>query len=507
MGGRKVSAFTEEDSEVLVKIVKAAQGRKVKGTGGEWKDFLKSTDKKLGACDPAKRPWTTLAAFVHTFTDDADIQMVRQMRAWEKRCKKFEEFESGGIWGNSPEQELVQLTRQHRRYKDYYTFPSSSEGWVMTELEKADGLSKQEHMLSMDCEMVVCEDGERELVRVCVVNSECKMMLDMLVKPTKPVIDYLTPITGMCEADLKHVTCDFSDAQTAVLNLITFDTILVGHSLHNDLKALKIDHLRVIDTSFIFQYRNKPECYNAGLNNLCKAVLGYEFREDGKPHDCLIDATIPMRIVLHRLEHGLKGPIDIQEKMLDEGQLCKLYFHSIPHSVTAKDLQKVIPNKFPCEIEAISWVKNRPGTTYGVFRSSDDASRTFEELKGHLGKDSYGRPQKTVIIALRSKHGKAEKVPVKVRKMLSGDGDCRDGSVEAEVNAKVSSESSQGNGLVTAKRRKLLDGNSQIDAERETGPCCDHLQEVESLRKQLREKIEEVQTLQKIILDLTKERL
>lgn len=47
-----------------------------------------------------------------------------------------------------------------------------------------------------------------------------------------------------------------------------------------------------------------------------QAILGYEFRDDGKPHDCLLDAMIPMRIVCHTLKYGIKGPIDIEEKMV-----------------------------------------------------------------------------------------------------------------------------------------------------------------------------------------------
>jgi RNA exonuclease 1 len=31
-------------------------------------------------------------------------------------------------------------------------------------------------------------------------------------------------------------------------------TILVGHSLHNDLKALRLDYQPVIDTALIFAY-------------------------------------------------------------------------------------------------------------------------------------------------------------------------------------------------------------------------------------------------------------
>ncbi|KAI5080556.1 hypothetical protein GOP47_0003739 [Adiantum capillus-veneris] len=415
MGGRKLDDFTEKDTEVLVRIVKSAQARSVKGSKGEWKDFLKSSKQlRVGPSDPAKRPWSTLVEFVHTFTDDADIQMVKQIRASEMRHKRLEALESGGLWRNSPEQELVRQTYQHRRYKEYYTFPSFDKGWVLTDSKKAEGQSVTEHMISLDCEMVDCDNKTKGLVRVCAIDAEYKLLVDMLVKPERPVIDYLTPITGISEADLTDVTCSFYEAQTAVLKLLNSDTILVGHSLHNDLKALKIDHPRLIDTSFLFQFRNKPDCYNAGLNSLCKAILGYEFREDGKPHDCVIDATIPMRIVHHVLKHGIEGSIDIPAKMLDEGQLCKLYFHGIPPPVSVHDLQKLIPHDCPCDLDDISWSNVKYGTTYAVFRNIDDANKTFERLKGPVGEDSFGRPQKTVMVTVQSKKKKAQRILVRI---------------------------------------------------------------------------------------------
>ncbi|MCO5607725.1 hypothetical protein L7F22_061924 [Adiantum nelumboides] len=374
------------------------------------------------------------------------------------------------------------------------------QGWVLTDFKKAEGQSVSEHvslddetvecdnkadfkkagvqsvsehMISLDCEMVECDDKTKGLVRVCAIDAEYKVLVDMLVKPERPVIDYLTPITGISEADLRHVTCGFHEAQTAVLALLSLDTILVGHSLHNDLKALKIDHPRVIDTSFLFRFRNKPECYNAGLNSLCKAILGYEFREDDKPHDCVIDATIPMRIVHHVLKHGIEGPIDIQIKTLDEGQLCKLYFHSIPQPVSVHDLQKLIPQEHPCLLDAISWSNAKYGTTFAVFKSIKDANKTFERLKGPVGEDSYGRPQKTVMVTVQSKKKKTKKIPVRVMVVLPQRG---------------------GNYLM---RVEFVD-------QKPSHSCCDHAEEVEALKKQLQERIEEVHSLQKVILDLTR---
>jgi hypothetical protein len=58
----------------------------------------------------------------------------------------------------------------------------------------------------------------------------------------------------------------------------------------------------------IWIHRHQSLCFMA------QAVLGYHFRDDEGPHDCLKDAIIPMQIVLNILEHGLDRPIIIEDK-------------------------------------------------------------------------------------------------------------------------------------------------------------------------------------------------
>lgn len=63
--------------QILVKIVRGAQWRKVKGKKGEWKDFVDVVNRKKGGCmsDPGKHPVDVLAAFVKTFTKQKDIEV------------------------------------------------------------------------------------------------------------------------------------------------------------------------------------------------------------------------------------------------------------------------------------------------------------------------------------------------------------------------------------------------------------------------------------------------
>lgn len=63
--------------QVLVKIVKNAQHRKIKGKRGEWKEFVAVVNKERGGShsDPAKHPVDVLSSFVQTFTKQEDIEV------------------------------------------------------------------------------------------------------------------------------------------------------------------------------------------------------------------------------------------------------------------------------------------------------------------------------------------------------------------------------------------------------------------------------------------------
>ncbi|XP_048465471.1 RNA exonuclease 5-like isoform X2 [Rhincodon typus] len=125
-------------------------------------------------------------------------------------------------------------------------------------------------LLGLDCEMCLTTKGN-ELTRVCVVNADGSCLMDELVKPDNPILNYLTRFSGITKKMLMPVKTKLGDVQAKLKKILPNDAVLVGHSLNNDLNALKMIHPNVIDTSLLYA-RDLGQRFK--LKVLAKSVLG-----------------------------------------------------------------------------------------------------------------------------------------------------------------------------------------------------------------------------------------
>ncbi|XP_059632896.1 small RNA degrading nuclease 1-like isoform X2 [Cornus florida] len=468
----------------------------MKGSKGSWKEFLNFYDKKLGAClsDPARRSTDSLAAFLKTFSQEDDLKFFGKVMQCHSNREIVEQLRKNSPDTESPEQRLVRSTLEHPQYSIDFSFPSHEEEWLVTKPSKKIKKMRSAAMLAVDCEMVLCEDATEALVRVCVVDRNLQVKLNEHVNPNKAVADYRTDITGVTAKDLNGSTCSLADIQKSMKKLLLHGTILVGHSLNNDLQALKIDHARVIDTSLIFKYGDEPNYKRPSLNNLCKSVLGYEVRKKGVPHNCLDDACAAMKLVLAKIERGLDHPIPLVNEGVPETEVAKLLIHRIPINVPSEELHKIIPGDFTIEIKSNKKPRGEKYySAFAIFRNLQEASQAFEEVKGNQENDSYGRPQKFLSFEVST-----GVINIYVRKMEHDDpiSQVLSRKRTVQVEEETSSESKKlKTEQVNGEPKETMAGSNECDG---------HLEEIKRLKKELKQRDRRITNLNKILTALAR---
>lgn len=154
----------------------------------------------------------------------------------------------------------------------------------------------------LDCEMCFTNRG-LELAKVSVVSLNGTLVYNEFVKPETEVIDYNTKFSGITAKDLANASKTLKDVQNDLLKFIHSETILIGHGLENDLRALRILHEMVVDTSFAYPHDLGPP-YRRSLKTLAHIVLGKEIQTE--THDSIEDARMAMELMLCRLQLDLK---------------------------------------------------------------------------------------------------------------------------------------------------------------------------------------------------------
>lgn len=164
-------------------------------------------------------------------------------------------------------------------------------------------------LISIDCEMCSTKLG-LELTRVSCVDENGKVLYDKLVMPANPILDYLTRYSGITPALMQGVKTTLTDVQRELQEFIYQDTILIGHSLENDLQALRVVHKKVIDTSILYPHPSGKGNKQA-LRHLCAKYLKVAIQQE--THDSIQDSTAALELVKLKLLHGPDFGLDSSE--------------------------------------------------------------------------------------------------------------------------------------------------------------------------------------------------
>ncbi|XP_058142287.1 RNA exonuclease 5 isoform X4 [Dasypus novemcinctus] len=172
-------------------------------------------------------------------------------------------------------------------------------------------------LFGLDCEMCLTSKG-RELTRISLVAEGGCCIMDELVKPDNKILDYLTSFSGITKKILNPVTTNLKDVQRQLKALLPPDAVLVGHSLDLDLRALKMIHPYVIDTSLLY-VREQGRRYK--LKFLAKAILGKDIQcPDRLGHDATEDARTTLELAQYFLKYGPKKIAELNLEALTSQQ-------------------------------------------------------------------------------------------------------------------------------------------------------------------------------------------
>ena len=129
--------------------------------------------------------------------------------------------------------------------------------------------------MSVDVECVATgvRHDASDVCFVAVVDGNERVLLSKKVKPEKPVVSYLTPITGIRREDLEHAE-KLSDVIAEVKALLGRDVVLVGQGIQSDIDWLYlrqgVDYAEKVDLGEMFK------TYNSRYSNYSYFSLSHE---------------------------------------------------------------------------------------------------------------------------------------------------------------------------------------------------------------------------------------
>eukprot|EP00761_Pharyngomonas_kirbyi_P003306 gb/GECH01003310.1/.p1 GENE.gb/GECH01003310.1/~~gb/GECH01003310.1/.p1 ORF type:complete len:315 (+),score=80.48 gb/GECH01003310.1/:1-945(+) len=167
--------------------------------------------------------------------------------------------------------------------------------------------------------MVQTHEG-LELARVSLLNSQEQVLMDELVKPRNPIIDYLTQHSGITKEMLENVSTRLEDIQKRFMEFVSAKTIVIGHGLENDFNALKMVHKTMIDTALLF----KRKQLRPSLKFLAYHYLGRKIQKDA--HNSIEDAAVALALVKNKVA---QGPLYGEKFSECESLFDVLYRHQI----------------------------------------------------------------------------------------------------------------------------------------------------------------------------------
>ena len=263
----------------------------------------------------------------------------------------------------------------------------------------SDGLPKRRAIV-LDCEMVQVEGGRRELAFLSAIDFLTgEVLIDNYVQPKLRVVNWDSRFSGVTPGAMnkavKKGTALFGweGARSKLWEFMDSETVLVGHSLNNDLDVLGIIHWNIVDSSIITSeavfytvHAREPLNRTWSLKTLTSELVNYDIQVGKQGHSALEDAHATRDIVIwclrypEHLKVWADNARDQEEQRAYERELKR----------TTEEEVKEQKRKHDMEIKIQMLSRGVTGLdVHDIGLSDDDANELDYSFVGHDGDVEY----------------------------------------------------------------------------------------------------------------------
>jgi hypothetical protein len=176
----------------------------------------------------------------------------------------------------------------------------------------ANNASKRRAIV-LDCEMVQVEEGRRELAFLTAIDFLTgEVLIDNYVQPNAKVVNWDSRFSGVTPSAMNKAVrqgtalTGWQGARSRLWEFMDSETILIGHSLNNDLDVLGMFHWNIFDSSIftseaVFSHEQSSRTWS--LKTLTKELVNYDIQVGKKGHSALEDAHATRDVVIWCLRY------------------------------------------------------------------------------------------------------------------------------------------------------------------------------------------------------------
>lgn len=155
--------------------------------------------------------------------------------------------------------------------------------------------------IDVECVATGVQHHDRAVAQISLVDSAGAPRLNLYVRPEKPVVSYLTPLTGVTGALLDAHGVPLAQAMATLRTHLPPNAVLVGQNIAKDVEWLGLvegkDFGRMVDLAALLRvWNSKFGSFTYFAQDHYASVWLGVHRTEADTHDAVADAVLSMRL-------------------------------------------------------------------------------------------------------------------------------------------------------------------------------------------------------------------